>query len=127
MQKADDAVQPRAQLNTLPDELKAYIARLCAEQDVAVRKALVDCHERFQEFHPPASDVDAYLSQVKCSVGALYGTSKGWQKVAAPYRFQVCLECLFRLRANSPLRSCSLRTDSARCTSTAPDIQTATR
>ncbi|GAA5963400.1 hypothetical protein JCM8115_001213 [Rhodotorula mucilaginosa] len=89
MQKADNAVQPRAQLNTLPDELQAYIARLCAEQDVAVRKALADCHERFQEFRPPASDVYAYLSQVKCSVGALYGTSKGWQKVAAPYRFQL--------------------------------------
>ncbi len=53
MPKADDAPQPRAQLNTLPDKLKAYMAHLCAKQDVAIRKALADCRERFKQSVPP--------------------------------------------------------------------------
>jgi hypothetical protein len=91
METPDDALQPCAQLNTLPDELKAYIARLCAEQDDAVREAFADLSRRFTAKHPLSSDIQGFKSKLKSSIGALYGTSKRWQQIAAQYRFQVRL------------------------------------
>lgn len=91
MQKADDLLQPRAQLSTLPDELKAYIARLCAEQDDAAREALVDAEQRFARFPGLRGEILALKSKLEGSVGALYATSKDWQAIAAPYGFQVRL------------------------------------
>lgn len=91
METTDEALQPRAQLNTLPDELKAYIACLCAEQDDAIREAFADLSRRFTAKHPLSSEIQEYKSKLRSSIGALYGTSKKWQQIAAQYRFQVRL------------------------------------
>lgn len=91
METTDEAPQLRAQLNMLPDELKAYIARLCAEQDDAIREVFADLSRRFAAKHPLSSEIQEYKSKLRSSIGALYGTSKRWQQIAAPYRFQVRL------------------------------------
>lgn len=89
METTDDALQPRAQLNMLPDELKTYIARLCADQDVALREALIDAEKRFAGCYPQCTDIYGYRLKVQSSLGALYQTSKEWQKITAPHRFRV--------------------------------------
>ncbi|GAA5863385.1 hypothetical protein JCM3774_005274 [Rhodotorula dairenensis] len=89
MQTNKGAVQPRAQLSTLPDELKTYIARLCAEQDEAIRNALADVRKRYGG-GIGRKVLAEYVSEKESTVSGLYGTSKAWRKLVTPYRFK-CL------------------------------------
>ncbi|GAA5991859.1 hypothetical protein JCM10908_002240 [Rhodotorula pacifica] len=84
----ESVLQPRAQLSSLPDEIKAHIARMCAEQDEAIRAAMEETAERFGGYEEPYSAIQSHRRMSGHSLGSLYQTSKEWRDFAAPHRFK---------------------------------------
>ncbi|GAA5991855.1 hypothetical protein JCM10908_002238 [Rhodotorula pacifica] len=80
---------PHTPLGTLPDEIKSYIARVCAQQDAAVREAFEDASKRFATGDRLTLDNIARAQKAETSsLGTLFQVSKEWARLAAPFRFR---------------------------------------
>ncbi|GAA5991904.1 hypothetical protein JCM10908_002264 [Rhodotorula pacifica] len=101
--------EPRARaqagigLAKLPTEVKQLIARMCDEQDQAMRNAVTDLQRRQSGDEMPDELTPQHLRANLSSVGVLYSLSREWQQIATPIRFKHLqlrriVDALFRAR-----------------------------
>lgn len=91
------SASPRTGMHSLPTELKQLIARVCDEEDRRLRQALGLCEDgTIARPRSLTGATDAMtrlatsaLALPRCSVGALFGVSREWSELAAPYSFAV--------------------------------------
>ncbi|GAA5991842.1 hypothetical protein JCM10908_002232 [Rhodotorula pacifica] len=87
--------EPRARaqagigLAKLPTEVKQLIARMCDEQDQAIRVAEADFCERSEGYDVPAELEPWQTMPEPSTLAVLYGLSREWRNIVTPYRFQV--------------------------------------
>lgn len=82
-QKPPTLALRRVSLDSLPTEVKAHIARLCAEQYATLKEKLdqlTDVRDAVTHFRK---------ANTMTSLGSLFRSSKEWATICAPFRFTV--------------------------------------
>ncbi|BGO89772.1 hypothetical protein NBRC10512_004424 [Rhodotorula toruloides] len=79
---------PRVTIDALPTEVKTRIVEFCHEQDERMRR-WIECLSEFDLSWPQYKSVrQKTMRDHPSTVGVLFGMSKTWSAIAAPFRFR---------------------------------------